>query len=272
MILYVTESKPKKVYLKESSIQKVIGKSFLNEAWRYSKKKEEPVYFSMDDEIKLAEDPLSRIDKEKQSGKPRNFPIERNGKQYWVSRSSTISLYVFCQDDSGEWNVLVNQRGAKMQYGGKWNVVSGFLDYGETLESAAARECYEECGINLNGCEVIDCGSNSDELYGPVNHRFACVLDGNTKQHPPTIEHCEGYGTEMQEVQNVAWIPISKIDGLNMRYSQKQTAKSLINKLVKNENGGIGLYKDLLDKLYKLVISGSISKEKYTQIINILNK
>lgn len=271
MILYTKNNKT--IFLKESDIENIVMesvKSLLTEGPFYRRKKQEPVYFSMDDEIKLSEDPLARLEKEKQSGKPRNFAIERNGKQYWVARSSTISLYVFCKDENGIWNVLVSQRGKNMKYGGKWNVVAGFLDYGETLEAAAIRECYEECGINIKGNKIINCGTSSDELYGAVNHKFACILDGITTQYPPSMEQCEGYGTDMQEVQNVAWVPVNTLGKLDMRYSQKQNAKELINRLVKDDNNNTASYREVLEKLHGMAISGELSIEKYNQIINIL--
>lgn len=271
MIIYTRNNK--KIFLKESDIKNIIMNSvnnLLTEASFYRRKKQDPVYFSMDDELKLSEDPLARVEKEKQSGKPRNFAIERNGKQYWVSRSSTISLYVFCKDENGVWNILVSQRGENMQYGGKWNVVAGFLDYGETLETAAIRECYEECGVNIKGSNLINCGTSSDELYGAVNHKFACVLNGITTQYPPSMEQCEGYGTDMQEVQNVAWVPVNAIGKLDMRYSQKQNAKELVNRLTFDSEGNTSNYKELLVKLHDMATSNELPIEKYNQIINIL--
>ena len=35
-----------------------------------------------------------------------NFPIKRNGQIYWVSRSNSISLYVFCKNKIGERCIL----------------------------------------------------------------------------------------------------------------------------------------------------------------------
>ena len=125
-----------------------------------------------------------------------------------------------------------------MKFGGKWNVVSGFLDYGETLEDAAIRECFEECGVNIKGVKLINCGTNSNKLYGSVNHRFAAVIDGVIDQYPPSMKNCEGYGTDMQEVQNVAWIPLSKIDSSGMPSSQINSAKELADRLL---HGGLWL-------------------------------
>jgi ADP-ribose pyrophosphatase YjhB (NUDIX family) len=260
MIIYGNIRKNKKVYIDESRLYAI------DEASR----RESPVFYSMDDEIRLSEDPLARLEREKQSGKPRNFAIERNGKQYWVARSSIVTLYVFCKNHNNEWCVLASQRGPIMQFPGKWNVTCGFLDYGETLEDAAVRECYEECGINVKGTKIFNCGTDSSNLNGSVNHDFACILNGVIDQYPPSMENCEGYGTDMQEVQNVRWIPISQLNSVDIRYIHKRKAKELINSLAQDSQGGNT--KKLLDILQNMVISNEISNEKYVQIINILNK
>lgn len=266
----------KKIFLSESRLRSIIEESvddIVLEGSRFFRKKESPVYFSMDDELKLSEDPLARLDKEKQTGKLRNFAIERNGKQFWVSRSSIVTLYVFCKNENGEWCVLASQRGKKNKWGGKWNVVCGFLDYGESLEDAARRECYEECGVNVGDAKLINCGTNSSfEVNGPVNHSFACILDGTIKQYKPSMENCEGYGTEEQEVQNVAWIPISGLGKVDMRSSHKTAAKQIINNLAHDESGNSENYRNLLETLYNMFVSNELDGEKYNQIIKILKK
>ena len=267
MIFYGGNSRNyKKIFLRESRLKSIIRESIDNtimEGGRFYRKKQDPVYFSMDDELKLSEDPLARIDKEKQSGKPRNFAIERN----------IVTLYVFCKNDNGEWCVLASQRGKNAQWAGKWNVVCGYLDYGESLENAACRECYEECGINITNAKLINCGTDSSvEVNGPVNHKFACILDGTINQYEPSMKNCEGYGTEEQEVQDVAWIPISSLGKVNIRSSQKTAAKKIISRLAHDENGNSENYRVLLEILHNMFMSRELDDEKYNQIINILKK
>lgn len=200
----------------------------------------------------------------------KNFEVEKDGQKFWVSRSSIVTLYVFCKNENGEWCVLASQRGKNAKWPGKWNVVCGYLDYGETLEAAASRECFEECGVNIEGARLISCGTDSAALNGPVNHNFACILDGVTEQYPPSMKNCEGYGTDMQEVQDVGWIPLSRLGKSNMRRSQKQNAKQIIANLAHDSQGNSANYRELLEKLHIMATSGELSPEKYTQIINIL--
>ena len=70
MILYTENSKPKIIYLSETSI------SLLNEYGRFR-----PTYYSMDDKLELGEDPYARLNKEQQSGRKRNFSIKRKGEE-----------------------------------------------------------------------------------------------------------------------------------------------------------------------------------------------
>ena len=255
MILYSDNKSHKLVYLNENKLP------LLNE-WG------KPTYYSMDDKIELGEDPYARLDKKQQSGKKRNFSIKRNGEEYWVSRSSTVFLHVYCKNSNGDWCILMSQRGKNMRHGGNWNVAGGYLDYGETLEQAAVRECYEECGVNVKGAKLINCGATSDNLYRSVRHRFACILDGVTDNYPPSMENCEGYGTEKQEVQNVGWIPINELKGYRIEKKQVVDIKNDYKNLL-GENNSPNIEK-ISKELYNLVVSNELDTDKYDKIMAIL--
>jgi ADP-ribose pyrophosphatase YjhB (NUDIX family) len=257
MILYTENNKPKAIHLSESSIL------LLNEYGRLK-----PIYYSMDDKLELGEDPYAKLDRKNQSGRKRNFSIKRNGEEYWVSRSSIVTLYVFCRDERNEWCLLASQRGENMRHGGVWNVVSGYLDYGETLEKAASRECFEECGVDISGGKVIPCGvdSSSNKGYGVVNHNFAVILNGTVNDFPPSMENCEGFGTNMQEVQNVSWFPLSALRKSGIRRDQVKLALEISSKLLGNSEEYTELYK-ILDRL---VSSNQLDSIKYNNIMKIL--
>jgi 8-oxo-dGTP pyrophosphatase MutT (NUDIX family) len=255
MILYSDNKSHKLVYLNENKL------SLLSE-WG------KPTYYSMDDKIELGEDPYARLDKKQQSGKKRNFSIKRNGEEYWVSRSSTVFLHVYCKNSNGDWCILMSQRGKNMRHGGNWNVAGGYLDYGETLEQAAVRECYEECGVNVKGTKLINCGATSDNLYRSVRHRFACILDGVTDNYPPSMENCEGYGTEKQEVQNVGWIPINGLKDYRIEKKQVVDIKNDYKNLL-GENNSPNIDK-ISKELYNLMVSNELEPDKYEKIMAIL--
>ena len=78
-----------------------------------------------------------------------NFPVIKDGKEYWVARNVAVVCFVFAPIN-GEWCVLANQRGkGTPDFQGLWNAPCGYLDYNETTKEAAKREVYEETGIQL---------------------------------------------------------------------------------------------------------------------------
>ena len=161
-------------------------------------KKKEPISYSMNDKIELIDDPNV-----KNGG---NFPIKRNGKEYWVSRSNTVSLYAFGYDKNGVMHVLINKRGNEVKKGnGRWSIISGYLDYNETLENAAVRECWEETGVKIDKKKLINIGTNSRRES--VNTCFYVILDGSIEEHPTAINNSEN-----GEISDAKWVPIEEID------------------------------------------------------------
>ena len=164
--------------------------------------------------VKLGYDPKVRSGKEWHE-KGGNFPIVRDGKTFYVSRSVAMSLYCFCQNKKGEWCVLANKRGPGAPNNqGLWNVVCGYLDYGETAEAGAARECWEECGLNLDPSVLQMQGVNSKSTN--VTIRFAAVLSGTTDDYPLSLANCEP-----GEVTNVAWVPLQYVKNLKWAFGQE---------------------------------------------------
>lgn len=174
---------------------------------------EEPDY----DTVTLGNDPKVRSGKE-WAEKGGNFPVVRNGKTFYVSRSVAVSLYCFCQNNKGEWCVLANKRGPGAPNNrGLWNVVCGYLDYGESAEHAAARECWEETGVKIPMEKIQQQGVNSHNLTGAQNVtiRFAAVLDGTTDDYPVSDANCEP-----GEVSAIAWVPLQYVKRLQWAFGQ----------------------------------------------------
>ena len=260
MILYTNSNKsPKTIHITEDKLL------LINEYGKFK-----PTYYSMNDKLELGDDPYAKLDKKDQTGRKRNFSIRRNGEEYWVSRSSIVTLYVFCKNIENEWCLLASQRGEKMRHGGIWNVVSGYLDYGETLEKAASIECFEECGVDISSGKIIPCGvdSSANDGYGVVNHNFAVILNGTIDDFKPTIENCEGYGTDMQEVQNVAWVSLSNLKKSGIRRDQVKLALEIFSKLL---GGSSAIYAELYNMLQNLVDTNKLDITKYNNIIKILD-
>ena len=224
--------------------------------WYYKKKG--PISYSMNDKIELVDDPNV-----KDGG---NFPIKRNGKEYWVSRSNTVSLYVFGYDKNGVMHVLINKRGNEVKKGnGRWSIISGYLDYNETLENAAVRECWEETGVKIDKKKLINIGTNSRRES--VNTCFYSILDGSIEEHPTAINNSEN-----GEISDAKWVPIKEIDKYDLWHG-KDTIKKIANK-IKNKKSldtNNDIYGQFLDILKIFLKNKIIDNTDYKTIISIVN-
>jgi ADP-ribose pyrophosphatase YjhB (NUDIX family) len=240
--------------LNEEQLKSIIR----NTIKEWSNKKKEPITYSMNDKLELVDDPNI-----KDGG---NFAIKRNGKTYWISRSNTVSLYVFGYDKNGRMNVLISKRGDNIARGcGKWNIVSGYLDYNETLEHAAARECFEETGVKIDEKKLINMGTNSRKES--VNTCFCYLFNDIIENHPTSINNCEN-----GEVSKANWVCVDDIDKYNLWYGKDNIIKfanRFKNKKYMHTNSE---YKKILNDLKILLDNNVIDKIDYKKIINILNK
>lgn len=196
-------------------------------------------YFDKNDKynrVSLVDDPKVRSGKD-WANNMGNFPVKRNGKIFYVSRSVAMSLYCYCQNGNGEWCVLANQRGPGAPTGrGLWNVVCGYLDYGESAEDGIAREAFEECGVKIPANKLKMQGVNSRNLHGPQNvtMRFAAVLDGTTEQYPLSMANCEP-----GEVLDVKWIPLSEVQNYKWAFGGEHKVIEQAKTSLNYENGVI---------------------------------
>lgn len=242
-----------KVYQMENI--KTIVKQSVNE---WVRKNTIPTY-SDDDKIELVKD--------KNVVNGGNFPIKRNGKEYWVSRSMTISLYVFCKNENGKWCILASLRGPKVKFGAnKWNVVCGFLDYGYTLEETAVKECYEETGIKINVDMLRHHGVNSSRVRGDVSARFSVVLEGCTNNYPTSISHCEE-----GEVSDAKWIPLTEIKQYNWWGKQGEKILTVSQDIIDSYDLSTNKdYQLIVSSLQKLVSEKRMNQDIYKKIMNLL--
>jgi len=49
---------------------------------------------------------------------------------------------------------------------GDWSLPAGFMDAGETIPEAGARECREETGLNVNVTALLDVFSGKEHVHG----------------------------------------------------------------------------------------------------------
>ena len=137
----------------------------------------------------------------------KNFPVQVNGKEYWISRSVAVAVTVYAYVN-GHDCVLANKRGPGLpNHVGKWNVVSGYLDFDETLLDAAKREVFEETGVDLKD-NVLELYKVEDD---PTRENQVILFRYTTWYNGPkdvlTNKNCEP-----GEVDEVKWIPLKELD------------------------------------------------------------
>jgi len=137
----------------------------------------------------------------------RNFPIEKDGVTYWISRSVAAVIYVYTFID-GNLCVLANKRGPGCPNNvGLWNCPSGYVDYDETIEDSAVREVWEETGIKIykEDLRLIEIDSSPERYHQNILVRYHCYL------RPEESKEVTDKYSEPDEVSDIKWIPLSEI-------------------------------------------------------------
>jgi 8-oxo-dGTP diphosphatase len=84
--------------------------------------------------------------------------------------SLTVDAVIICKDSS---IVLIKRK--KDPYKDSWALPGGFVEYGETVESAILREVKEETGLEIDLCGIV--GVYSDPERDPRGHTVTiCYL------------------------------------------------------------------------------------------------
>lgn len=161
----------------------------------------------------------------------KNFPIYKDGKEYWVARNVAVVCFVFTYI-KGEWYVLANQRGkGTPNYQGLWNCPCGYLDYNETTKQTAIREVYEETGLKINDAEFWSFNDDpeKDDLQN-VTFRYVCY------EHNPfeLNSDSENRGGESDEVSDVKWIKVSEINNYEWAFGHEKLINEALYYKLKN--------------------------------------
>lgn len=94
-------------------------------------------------------------------------------------RNPGVGAAVLIRDDGGR--VLLIKRGPHSTRPGLWAIPAGFVDYGEEIRAAAARELFEETGLHAEVGEAVHVASNfHDPAKLTVGIWFAGTVTGGT--------------------------------------------------------------------------------------------
>lgn len=149
----------------------------------------------------------------------KNFPIEHEGKTYWISRAIAVVGLIFCYDNG--LRVLANKRGkGTPDFQGYWNCPCGYLDFDETTTEACCREIAEETNLYVL--------PKSLRLYGINDNPNSDVKQNVTFRYWAFSEFLyKGQtiyprGAEKDEVEDVEWISVEDLDKYQWAFGHKE--------------------------------------------------
>jgi len=148
-------------------------------------------------------------------------------KQIWDGRYGCVVGMVFSGDKNGVIYVLANKRGPGCpKEVGKWNMPCGFIDAG-TGEENAAREVFEETGINIPVEEFKQLGAKVDNEDRNITVRYVAGVEGLPE--PAAINDLTG---EPNEVEEIRWIPLHEVTKYEWAFGHDQILIDFIGRIV----------------------------------------
>jgi ADP-ribose pyrophosphatase YjhB (NUDIX family) len=164
----------------------------------------------------------------------KNFPINHEGKEYWISRSVAVLGIVFVIGIEKVY-ILANKRGLGVpDYKYKWNMPCGYVDFNESVEEAVSREIFEETGLNVKEdmLRLLKVNSNpTEDKRQNITFRYlATFVSTNIEEFKNkfTTEY-----SEKDEVEKVELIDITKINNYKWAFNHFELIHKYSKKLDK---------------------------------------
>lgn len=156
----------------------------------------------------------------------KNFPIKKDGKTYWVSRSIAVLGLVIAERD-GEHYILVNKRGDGCpDFNGMWNIPCGYLDYNETTKEAVSREIWEECGVRIEPSAFALYSINDDPNEGEsqnVTIRYVARVPESVMDIP-----LNNGNSEADEVDGIMWMNVNDIENYDWAFNHRFLLRNIL--------------------------------------------
>ena len=157
----------------------------------------------------------------------KNFPIidKETGREYWISRSVAVVVFVYAYDKDRHEYILAVQRGTGTpdpEYVGKWCLPCGYVDFDETIEEAAIREVFEETGLKLKSDWMTLLSINSDPKSDKrqnitIRYEYVCDLYVDDLEHILSSKN-----SEKDEVSGIKFIPTDDIDSYEWAFNHRE--------------------------------------------------
>ena len=149
----------------------------------------------------------------------------------YFSRSMAVSVFMFCKDKNGIWNILASERGVgAADYQGYWNCVCGYVERNTTVIENCIKEVHEEVGIDISEDDLEFIGFNDSPLENHQNVTFRyCAFFENKTTDDFTFSH---KWNEKDEVGMIKWIPIDNVDQYMWAFNHKEIIKEIFSKKI----------------------------------------
>jgi ADP-ribose pyrophosphatase YjhB (NUDIX family) len=101
----------------------------------------------------------------------------------------TVDIIIEVESEAGERGIVLIYRKNQPQ---AWALPGGFVDYGESLEQAAAREAREETGLEIESAYQFH--TYSDPQRDPRRHTISTVFIARARGNPRAGDDAEQTG------------------------------------------------------------------------------
>lgn len=167
--------------------------------------------------------------------------VTDDGQKVYLDRSVGVVILVFARKND-QWYILCNKRGQRTsECKLKWNLPSGYLDWGEDGIEAAIRELYEECGLKVPYSWVIEAehSTSPNENRQNVIFRYFTIVPSHWMDLPLSHELAEE-----DEVREVSWLPVNDLDQYEFAWRQDITIRRILKNNVMTLPGRVILERE----------------------------